>query len=103
MPKDEKLRNEVPNKKKGKSLLILSAVTALFIGVMGYEVIRENEPKNFKMSDDKKLLISSNKAIYEKTEKINLNLLKAENRHFSTKIIALKEEAHANLKRLHDL
>jgi|GEM_PF-4239466 len=103
MPKDEKQRNDIPNKKKGKSLLILSAVTALFIGVMGYEIVRENVPKNLKTTDENKLLISRNKGLYEKTEKINLNLLKAENRHFSSKIIALKEEAHANRKRLHDL
>ncbi len=103
MPKDEKQRNEMPNKKKGKSFLILSAVTALFIGVMGYEVVRENEPKNLKSTDENRLLISRNKGLYEKAEKINLNLLKAENRHFSNKIIALKEEAHANRKRLHDL
>lgn len=102
MQKDE---NPNKNNQTRKSVLIFSAVTALFIGIMGYEVIRENSPKETIKSSEKKfsIVLNTNKDFYQKPNVPELKLLNAQNQHYSNKIIALKEEAHESAKRLHQL
>lgn len=95
---------EVPAKKqKAKSVLIFSAITALFVGIVGYESIKENRTNDVFNTPEKKIPILSNftRDSYHKPDKVELALLNAQNHHFSNKIIALKEEAHENSKRLH--
>lgn len=99
-------RDEMPHKnppQKSKSLLIFGTITALFLGIMGYEVIRENTSKQQSHSSDKKFLIASTipRDLYQKPDRVELNLLNAQNQHFLNKIISLKEESYENSKRLH--
>ena len=101
-------KDEIPNKSHGqtrKTVLIFSAVTALFITIMGYEIIRESESKETVKPTEKKfsIVLNSNKDVYQKPDRIELKLLNAQNIHFSNKIIALKEEANQSSKRLHSL
>ncbi len=102
MQKDE---NPNKNSQTRKSVLIFSAVTALFIGIMGYEVIRENSPKETLKSSEKKfsIVLNANKDFYQKPNVPELKLLNAQNQHYSNKIIALKKEAHESSRRLHQL
>lgn len=99
---------ETPTKsseKKGKPALIFGAAALLFTGIMGYEAVRENNAKNALKQSERKLPIISNfaKDANPRADKVEIALLNAQNNHYSNKIIALKEEAHQNSKRLHAL
>jgi LysM repeat protein len=101
-------KDEIPNKshsQTNKSVLIFSAVTALFVGIMGYEIIRDNDSQDLIKAPEKKfsILLNSSQDLLGKPERAELKLLHAQNHHFSSKIIALKEEAHAAQARLHTL
>jgi len=90
--------------RKLKTTLMLSAITCLFMCVLGYEMVRE-EPQDTRTQTAKRFEIVNAAGHHQgfNTDQRQLALLNAQNQHLSHKILSLKEEAKSAADRLHTM
>lgn len=93
-----------PKDHKRKTTLMLSAITCLFMCVLGYEMVRE-ESNDTHGDGPKRIEIVTPQKTHQgfNTDQRQLALLNAQNQHLSQKILSFKDEAKNASERLHTM
>src|ERR1700722_8822377 len=86
--------------RKKKTILILSIITSLFFGVMGYEIVTSAIAKCEKETSPHKFAILSKPAAGYSGEQKQYASMHAQNQHLTNKVLALKEQALETARRL---
>lgn len=93
-------QNQDSKPRKPKAFFILSIITSLFIGAMGYEIATKSTVKSQKENAAHKFAILAKQPVASPPEKKQYATLNAQNQHLANKVSSLKEHALELSRRL---
>lgn len=91
--------SQPPKERQRKTAVMLSVITCLFMGIMGYEIIRNNDLE----SPAKHIFLERVEQVKVNEESLPLKVLHAQNKLQAQQITALKIELNETAHRLHEI
>lgn len=95
--------SQPPKERQRKTAIMLSVITCLFMGIMGYEIVRNNSAPAEDAGQNSILLERTEKNTAYNDENLPLKVLHAQNRLQAQKIKTLKTELNETAHRLHEI